>query len=404
MPEGMFGAPIGVSQAEADIRAQELHSLAMGEGQVKLKQAQLALSAQEKMIQLMEQSLGQSQQGPQGQATAAMSPVAGDQSAQLADSLDMMANLAMRSGNPAQSKDFAVAGSTLRKNAAEIQKSKTASMITELNLVGSLMDGVHDEASWKQANAMYQLQTGKPTPYANLPYNPRVVDELRQGIMSAKDRALTAAAKAREKASEAVEKEREARVPLIRAQTALVQERTTALRKAGAVVKIPKAGDVKAITDLMTHEFGGSIMPEDARVLARPVAERMLEIMKSQNLTQSQAAVKAYNEARDSGQFGGIRPRTLLPGQVPAKPLDLPSDKTKLKPNMYYKGVGNWAGQTLLWTGAAFVPVGKSQGEVSPQSDDEDTSDTGDTGDSEDDGVNADAERGDYEPAVDSNG
>lgn len=366
-PGGMFGAPVGVSNAEADIRAQQMHELALAKGGVELKQAQMTLAAQERMLQLM-QGLGSGQ--PQNPQSHMMSTVAGDSSDQLASSMDLMANLAMQSGNPSQAKDFAVAGSTLRHNAAQIQKDRSAQMITELNFLGSLMEGVHDEASWKQANAMYQMQYGKPTPYAQLPYNPRVVEELRNGIMSAKDRALTSAAKAREKASAAVEAEREARVPLIRAQTELARERTTALRKVGAVTKIPKAGDLKAITDLMVKDYGAAMMPEDARVLARPVAERMLEIMKTQSLSQSQAAIKAYQEAKAAGSFGGIAPRPVMKGSA-GKPLDLPETKEKLKPNMYYKGKGNWEGKTLLWTGAAFVPVGSGPGEIQPDEDEE---------------------------------
>lgn len=398
MPMGMFGAPIGVSQAEADQRAQELHSLAMGEGQVRLEQAQMTLASQKQMMDLMK-GLDTGPTAPGGPAGPgspqdAMSSIAGDKSDGLADSLDLMANLSMKSGLPAQAKDFAVSASTLRKNAAEIQKDKTAGMITELNLVGSLMDGVHDEASWRQANAMYQMQTGKPTPYAKLPYNPQVVEELRRGIMSAKDRALTASAQAREKASEAVEKDRTAMLPLIRARTALTEERTIALKKAGAVTKIPKPADIKSITDLLVKDYGASMLPEEARVIARPVAERMLEIMKSQAIPQSQAAMKAYQEAKAAGDFGGIRPRTTMGGTA-ERPFDLPSDKSKLKINMYYKGKGAYEGKTMLWTGAAFVPVGKGPGQVDPGTDDEEDEDGAD--DEEGEGSDPTNEaRGDY--------
>lgn len=398
MPTGMFGAPTGISQAEADNRAQELHQLAMGEGQVKLEQAQMTLASQKQMMELMK-GLNSGTQAPGGPAGPnspqdAMSNIAGDKSDHLADSMDLMANLAMQSGNPAQAKDFAVAGSTMRHNSATIQKDKTSQMISELNLVSSLMANVHDDASWKQANSMYEMQTGKPTPYAKMPYNPQVVDELRQGVASAKDRALTAAAQAREKASEAEEKDRLARIPLIKAQTDLVNERTTALRKAGAIAKVPKAGDVKVITDLMVKDFGGSGTIEDYRVTARPVAERMMDIMKSQNLPQSQAAMKAYQEAKDAGDFGGIRPRVQLGGSKD-KPLDLPGDKTKLKTNMYYKGKGAYQGQTMLWTGAAFVPVGKGPGMVDPGTDEEGEGDESDSSDENEEDPTGVA-RGDY--------
>lgn len=359
MANQMFGAPTGVSAAEADIRAQELHELSLGEGKVRLEQAQITLQSQKRMMELLQQQLSGGQAKP-GSAP----PEAGDSAEEMASIMDLMANLSIRSGMPAQAKDFATAGSTIRHQAAEIQKDRTNQMMTELNTISALMDGVHDQASWQRANAMYQMQFGKPTPYAKLPYNPQVVAELRKGIATAKDRALTSAAQAREKASIAAEKERTARIPLIRAQTQLAAERTKALQKAGATQKLPKASDVKAITDLMFKDFGASLSSEDARVLARPVAERMLDIMKSSNLPASQAAVKAYEEAKNAGDFGGIRMRRQRPGTSSAMPLDLPSDKSKLKTNMYYKGRGAFEGKVMLWTGAAFVPVGTGPGEI----------------------------------------
>lgn len=76
-----------------------------------------------------------------------------------------------------------------------------------------------------------------------------------------------------------------------------------------------------------------------------------------------------------------------------AKPLDLPGDKAKLKPNMYYKGIGAYQGKTMLWTGAAFVPVGTGPGEIQPQDEEVDEGDENDDEDAE--GV----ARGDYEEA-----
>ena len=395
----MFGAPTGISAAEADIRAQQLHEMSMSMGKVKLEEAQLQLTGQKKMMDLMQQmQSGNSPMAPKASLSGqALQGLTGDSTDRMASNLDLMANLAMQSGMPEKAKDFAVSASTLRHNSAMIAKDHTSQVISELNLVGSLMDNVHDEASWRQANSMYEMQTGKKNPYSQLPYNPTVVEELRKGVMSAKDRALTDAAKAREKATEAVTAERQARVPLIRAQTELARERTVALQKAGAVTKIPKAGDVKAITDLMIKDFGAAMLPEDARVLARPVAERMMDIIKNQNLPQSQAAMKAYQEAKDAGDFGGIRPRVPTSGSA-GKPLDLPASKDKLRTNMYYKGTGKYARKTLLWTGAAFVPVGKGPGEADPGTDDEGdeggADDEGDEG--EEDNVDGDASRGDF--------
>lgn len=346
MPD-LFGAPVGIETAEAGQRAQQVHDLSMQKGEVELVQAKIALSTQERMLQLMSGA---------GDGSGGTSPFKTDD---LAGNMDALAQMAMASGNPDKAKDYATAGSTLRKNQVDLTDKKLSSDIKEMTIMSSLLDGVGDEAAWQRANAMYQIQTGKASPWARMPYQEGLVDKLKMGIQTAKDRALTAAAQAREKATIAEQKEREARIPLIRAQTQLAAERTTALKKAGAVSKVPKAGDLRAVTDLIAKDYGGSILPEDMRVLARPVAERMTDLMRTQKLSQSEAAARAYNEAKEEGAFGGVRPRSKLPGTV-NRPMELPDDPKKLRPNMYYsKG-----GKTFLFTGQAFMPVGSGPGEV----------------------------------------
>lgn len=346
----MFGAPEGQSQAMADIRANQLAQMSLDQGSVALESATLNLQSQKQMLSMMSQGAQQ----PDGeQSPGASTP----QSYDMASTMDRFSVMAAASGLPEKAKEYATAASTLRNQASEIAERQSKQRLSDLTMIGSLMEGVTDDQTWKQANAMFQMQTGHPTPYAKLPYNPRVVEELRMGVMSAKDRALTDAAKARKEAAEASVSERKARVPLIRAQTALAAERTAKLKKTGAVQIIPKAENVRAITDLMVKDYGAGAQPEEMRVLARPVAERMQAIMRESSLTQSQAANRAYQEAKSQGAFGGFRPRPVMSG-TPEKPLDLPEDYSKLKPNMFYKGKGAYANKVLLWTGSSFKPVG----------------------------------------------
>lgn len=359
MPNAMFGAPTGESNAQADIRANKLAELTLAQGDVALEQAKANLSAQKQMLEMMSQPA----QKPSVQGAIATPSGGVPASMDLASQMERLAGIAVVSGLPEKAREYATTASTLRTQASTIAKNEVETKIKHLDLIGSLMGNVHDEVSWRQANRMYEMTVGKPTPYAQLPYNPQVVDELRAGVASEKDRALTSAAKARELASEAVIAERNARVPLIRAQTELARERTSVLRKTGATALIPKAGDVKAITDLIIKDFGAGVLPEDARVLARPVAENMVRLMKSASLPQSEAANKAYQEAKAAGTFGGLRPRLQVSGS-PEKPLELPADYSKLRPNMFYKGKGKFTDKVLLWTGDHFVPVGDKPGEL----------------------------------------
>jgi hypothetical protein len=359
----MFGTPVGRSQAEADINNRKLTELALAEGSVRLQQAKITLQSQKLMMQQMSK-LGQGK-APGGQA----SPDTDVE--EMASTLDQLAIMAVKSGLPEKAREYASTASTIRYNASNIQGNQLKAQIQHYNLLGSLMQGVVDERSWQAANQRYQQITGRPTPYAKMRFNPQMVQQLQQGIMSAKDRALTEAAKARESATVAIEREREARIPLIKAQTELTRTRDAALKKAGATAKMPKAEDVRAITDLMVKDFGG-LPSEDARVLARPVAERAVEIMKETQVTRSQAANQAYNEAKQAGHFAGIRPRIQTMGSLD-RPLEIPTGKgakDKLRVNMFYKGKGPLEGRTLLWNGTEFIPVGTGPGEIRPPSTD----------------------------------
>lgn len=372
----LFGFPSGYSKGEEDIRAQQKHLLDLSKGQVELETAQIGLTSQKKMMELLSQS-------SMGGGAKNHQPIPGAPGAhtdQLAENLDELASMAMASGLPDQAGKYASAASTMRRNAAYIDKTATDNVIKSTNAMAGLLDNVHDPRSWQQANAMYQLQFGKPSPYANLPYNPQLVDQIKNGVASSKDRALTQAAQARAKASDAATAERKARIPLIRAQTELDQARTKALEKAGATGRIPKAGSIRSVTDLLVKDFGGGVPPEEARVLARPVAERMEDLMAT-GLSASVAANRAYQEAKAAGDFGGLRPRTQIAGTA-SRPLEIPADSKKLKPNMYYAGKGKYDGKTLLWTGETFLEVGSGPGQVQPEEDE-----NADEGYEDDDGL-----------------
>lgn len=352
---GVFGAPVGIELAREGRRAQELHDLSLRKGEVELQAAQMTLESQKRMLELMQG--GGAAGGKQQSTTSRVTD--------LADKMDHLAEIAMASGLPEKAKDYATAGSTIRKNQATLNDHKLAADIKEMNLMGSLLDSVKDEQSWRQANAMFQMQTGRASPWARLPYNEQLTDRLRLGVMNAKDRALMRAAQAREDVSEAEVQEKKARVPLINAQRRLADARTEKLKKAGATSVIPKASEIKAITDLMFKDFGGSMLPEDARVLARPIAEEMQRLIKDQEMTQSEAANRAYQNAKARGDFGGYKPRRLDKGSS-KNPLPLPDDPKKLKSNMYYLR----GGKTYLFTGTAFVPVGKGPGQITEEEED----------------------------------
>lgn len=375
----MFGGFEGVRQAEADTQAAQIHSLSIQEEGIKIQEAGMALTAQRKMLDFMNQHpFGQGGTGGVNQANPATTAGVTDMSS----AMDYLSQAAMNSGQFEKSKEYATAASTLRKNASDIEKNNLNNVIKNTTILSSLYEDVHDETSKRQADAMFQIETGKPSPWAKVPFNEGIVAKLKEGVQTAKSRAEEQAAKARTLDSLAEAQERRARLPLIRTQIDLNEARTDALIKAGAVQKIPKASDLRAVTDLVTSEY--NLLPEEARVVARPIAERMLDLMKTNGITQNQAAHQAFREAKANGDLGGYKTNRQSPGSY-HNPLPYPKleEDTRearqklvrqLQPNMYYQGVGKYAGKSFLWTGSNFVEEGNAPGDVSEE-DDEDVVD-----------------------------
>ena len=357
-----FGAG-GVSEGQRDIQAQQLSQMTLATEGVKLESARMDLQSQQKMLALLSQSdIGQGGSGP-----GSPPPDPTQKSYALSNSTMTLANFAMASGQPEKARQYANAASTISKNASEIQTKQIEGTMKKLQVFGSVMDGVHDEQSWQQANAMYQLETGEQSPYGKIPYNAMFVQKLQAGITTAKDRALTEAAKARTAATEAEEAERKARVPLLKAQTRLASDRADILEKNGSVALIPKAGDLKMITDMVAKQFGASVSGEDARVRSRQAVDRMLDLVKNSHMDRNAAANQAFQEALKRGDFGGLRKRPDMMGSE-AKPLPIPESADKMKANMFYAGKGKYVGKTLLWTGSEFVEAGKGPGQVEEDS------------------------------------
>lgn len=355
-------------QAGQSIRRQEdsklaLNDLAMRKGEVDIDQAQvnlqsseLTLKAQQKMIELMQGQEARSEDQKTGQM-----PLGGKRElVDLPNKLDQLASMALSSGLPQQAAEYASKASTMRSNASEISKRQTDERLKELELASNLLYNVGDETAWVKANSLYSMTTGKPSPFKDMPYSPELVEQLRDSVLNQKDRALRDAANSRAEASVAAVEASRVRVDLMKAQKRLTETRDTNLRKAGAVTVAPKAEDLQAVSDLINAEYMGSVTPEDARILARPVAERMKQLILSDQLPRSEAAHRAFLEAQARGDFGGLRRRVKLPG-TQTSPLPMPVEKAKLRPNMYYQGKGKYEGQTLLWTGTGFQLASQSK-------------------------------------------
>lgn len=363
MPD-MYGAPTGIIAGQDYLIKQQLAPLAYANENVKLQSAQLVLAQQKKMMDLMSQpgAFG----GGQGGTGQGGQPGAYD----VADAMDSLTRMAFLSGDAQSAADYASKASTIRNQQSLISNRSNATKLKSLSLYSNLLDGVHDEMSWQQANAMYEMETGQKSEFSQLPYRPEIVDRLKQQSVSAKDKAQIGAARARTAASYAEVKEREIRGPLLKAQTEEAQARTDKIRKAAGKDAGVPSRDVSEVSKLIQSEFPGTD-PAEARVKSWEVAERAQELYTNQHLTRSQAYHKAFNEYKARGEFAGMKQASNMSGSL-AKPMDMPSDKGAMQPNKAYKMGGKFAGQVGVWNGKDFDLMDKEDSSGDKDQDDQD--------------------------------
>ena len=379
----LFGAPAGMMAAE-EYNAQRLDNLyrlgqiAQQPGQQRLTEAR---AANEELKYSEEKNL------QDVFARMASDPgIGGEKPTSLAD---MYEKLAVMAGPvaPSQAQKLATTAATLRYRqvATERQQSLMVSdglkaAQTRADLMGRLMEGVNDDASWNRALLLYQVQTGQPSIYAGLPYSKAMRDRLLNESMSVKDQAAAADRAteyaSRERARKSLEDYRATLLKLQKDRNAIAARREERMAKhgAGKGVSAPAKGETDQAARLISKDFP-DLPPSDVLNAAYEVASEA-RVMRQKNpaLDADTALNKAYLDARFRGEFKVAKDAAALKnlympskktsfdsGKTPDRALALPMangkvDPTKLVQGRYYrsaKGVG-------MWTGTGFELVGSS--------------------------------------------
>lgn len=166
---GLFGAPVGQSQALADMQ-----TIAQTQGQELNNQAMAQkLGDQQRLTQIM--------QGLSGNGT----PV---------EMMEQASTAALKAGMPAAGMDMAKGALDLRLKqqqashaAAQARQQDMLTATSQLGMAERLLGGVTDRASWESANRMFEQLTGSPSPFAQIPYDPATISQLRQETLTLKD-------------------------------------------------------------------------------------------------------------------------------------------------------------------------------------------------------------------------
>lgn len=315
----VYGAPSGIIMVDQDLRDAAVTQMTLQQQGVKLAQAQMELGQQQNFTRMWNdrqqkrnQQLATSAQGGQNNQSPDLNLPSG-KSAQSSpfdtvEALTEVADMKLAAGQVDEAEKYITAASNLRKSSAAVDSTVLDSHITRLNVMANLMNGVDDSQSWAKANAVYTQEMGEPSPWARYQYSPDLVEKIRDGVVSQKDKAVIDADKSRGMASRAQVIEDAARTRLLNAQTQMTKDRDAQLAKAGGK-PIAKSEIDEAVSRLRIDYDKDAIPGEQAKWVGRQIAERARDIQKENpSLKQSEATEQSYQEARQSGMLKDLNP------------------------------------------------------------------------------------------------
>lgn len=326
----MWGTPTGSRLRQQDDYSaainelnikQSLGQIAMQPLEMRQKQAEtesqeLQLKQQKQRQQQLDQFIKQRAAAHSVQAPG--TPV--DPVSSLKQELAAYADLEFASGNPdAGAKmltalsqvDAHEASAANNKANAEIHNLTRAKILSDRGL--ELLANATDEASWAEARKKWRQIPGNEaaTELDRTPYSPAAKEYIQQRLMTAKQRAdekIKRIHEGRQAENDKVtNREKEARTKLLEQQKKTSEANEAKLRREGGN-KVNSA-TVKEVVDYIKRDFSpSSFSDEQARIIARPIAERATELRsKNPVLRESEAVAQAYKEARGAGTFKGLR-------------------------------------------------------------------------------------------------
>lgn len=317
----MFGSPIGVIASDANYRANIKSDLDTAASLNDLSLFPLKKRGAEIKIEEAETELKNKKAFQEIVARSSMTAAAEGKPVDVAARLDLLAGETAKAGLVNKAADLAKAAADIRSKGASAAAQTATKQLNELRLVregaelmGQILGSpsITDEKSWQAANALYQLQTGAPSPFAQVPYSPELITRLNEASLSAKERADI---ESRRLTREATEEYRRAQLGNARLSHELARERLEAQREerarkakggAGPMLTGPteeERGEVKRQLRLSGIDTTG-LNSDSVNSVAYNIASRAKELQQANRaLGRGQALAQAVGEARSSGEL-----------------------------------------------------------------------------------------------------
>lgn len=281
----------------------------------------------------------------------------------ISDQLLGMASIYGSAGSPAQATKLLEAASTAQahenvaRNAqANMGLRQVQGQLQLASRAHDLLSGVTDDASWQDFNDKVGQAIGKPSPWGNMPYNPRLVSTLTDMALTAKDKATLAFkdidAQRRQEDVDSKVATRDVGIQIKSQQLDLARQREARLAKVGGKdVGAPSSGDVSAAERILSVQ-PGLVAPEDLKQAAYDTAAQARALRKANpGMTMDDALRQAMVAKRASGDFAMKVPftgGTTRPSYSVAMPLPASGKVKDLLPGQVYR---NAAGARKKWNG-----------------------------------------------------
>lgn len=295
MTTEMFGAPVGMEAAQ---------SFMLRQAQIPLVQAQARLTGAE--AGLKQSQLDMQKKFMDGMAQLKQSAAPGPMG--MASNIDNMANIAMQSGQVDRAADLSDKAALLRMRMASMAHNQMLAQNMQLQqgqrttgMLGQLLQGATDQASWDRGNALFSMMTGQRSPYAGVPFSPELPKQIQEQAMTAAQssaRAIQAKNEASlEQSRQSAEDFRQSRLAIMQQMETDRQAREARLAKVGGkTVGSPNKLSMQQATALITSKLP-DLPADEADAAAYTLAARA-EALVQQNpgLDRATAMAQAYAE------------------------------------------------------------------------------------------------------------
>lgn len=301
--------------------------------------------------------------------------------------LNNLAELAIGSGLVTKGMKILEETSQIEQRRASQRSSETQASLNAMKMLrdeaenmAQFFGGVKSQQELDMANDLFRFQTGKPSPFANIPYDPEIINSLNQRALSAKERYDLAEKTAHNRALEEHQRLRRGQhdrtANIAEERLKLEREREERLRKQGdaraAAARAPrrveaKREDVQEAGRIILQDFpkADEINYDGFKSARESIASEAAALLqRNPALSRAQALRQAYTQARqggdfefEQGYFGGATGGKFNftgGGRTPETALPPPKELSSLKKDRYYF---NARGQVGRWDGKQMVPV-----------------------------------------------